>query len=297
MKYNTSTLSTGALLVGLSALGYATNPIFGKFAYMAGATPITLLALRFTMAALGLWVMVALRKESQRLTWTTRAKLLLVGALGMAIVSLLYFTALPHIGASLATGLFYTHPALIAAVSVVRGERLSRMASSGLLLTAGGTWLMLSNDLGGFTWQGAALILTASVLYTGYMLVSSVVTRGISAVTVSAHVSTGAAFVFLVLAVVTRQPLPEAGAYLAGAGIALCATIIAMITFFAGLPLVGPTRASIISMLEPVFTTLLAVLLLHEHLTPLQTVGIALVVVGAVAAQYKDRAQPKPQEA
>jgi drug/metabolite transporter (DMT)-like permease len=51
---------------------------------------------------------------------------------------------------------------------------------------------------------------------------------------------------------------------------------------------VGPTRASIISTLEPVFTALLAVLLLGERLTLLQTGGIALVVLGAVAAQVKE---------
>ena len=291
MKNNTSNVTTGALLVGLSALGYSTNPILGKFAYAAGATPITLLAIRFTLAALGLWVMTFFRKE-QPLPLATRLRLMVVGVGGIAMVALLYFSALPHIGASLATGLFYTYPAFIAAVGLVRGERLSAAGYGGLLLTAGGTWMMLSNDLGGFTWQGALLILGASVIYTAYILVSDVWTRGISPVAVSTHMTTGASVVFLLLALVTRQPLPGAGAYLAGGGLALCSTILALITFFAGLPKVGPTRASIISMLEPVFTAVLAVLLLHEGLEPLQTVGIALVVAGAVAAQYKERTDP-----
>lgn len=297
MKTNTSNITTGALLVGLSALGYSTNPILGKFAYAAGATPITLLAIRFTLAALGLWVMTFFRKQGQPLPWATRFRLMAMGVAGIALVALLYFSALPHIGASLATGIFYTHPGFIAAVGVMRGERLSAAGYGGLLLTAGGTWMMLSNDLGGFTWQGALLILGASVIYTAYILISDVWTRGISPVAVSTHMTTGASLVFLLLALVTRQPLPGAGAYLAGGGLALCSTILALITFFAGLPKVGPTRASIISMLEPVFTAVLAVLLLHEGLTPLQTVGIALVVAGAVAAQYKERTGPEPREA
>lgn len=278
----------GAALVALSALGFSTNPIFGKVAYEAGANAVSLLAIRFAMAAMGLWVMLAVRGEAGALPWAKRWQLLALGALGQSMVSLLYFIALEHIGASLATGLFYTYPAFVAVAGLLRGEGLSRMGAAGLLLTVAGTWLLLSNDLGGFTWGGALLIIAASLLYTMYILVSNVWTRGTPPTVSATYVTTGAALVYLAIAAVSRPPLPGAGAYLAGAGLALCSTILAMITFFAGLPKVGSTRAAIISTLEPVFTALLAVVALHEHLGLLQTLGIALVVAGAVGAQQKE---------
>jgi drug/metabolite transporter (DMT)-like permease len=62
---------------------------------------------------------------------------------------------------------------------------------------------------------------------------------------------------------------------------------------------VGPTRASIISTLEPVFTAVLAVVALGEHLTLLQTAGVLTVVAGAIAAQQREsrREQLLPKEA
>lgn len=149
IKANPSTV--GAALVALSALGYSTNPIFGKFAYQAGANAVTLLAIRYTLATIGVWVLWGWRRETRSVSPVRKLQLIALGGLGMGMVSLLYFIALERIGASLATGLFYTYPAFVALVGVFRGEGLTRMGLAGLLLTGAGTWLLLGSDLGGFT--------------------------------------------------------------------------------------------------------------------------------------------------
>lgn len=296
MNTKTNAATTGAALVALSALGYSMNPIFGKFAYQAGATAVTMLTIRYILAALGLWAMMAYRGEGRGLTVIRRLQLLALGG-AMGMVSLLYFVALEHIGASLATGIFYTYPAMVALVGLARGEGLTRLGLAGLLLTAAGTWLLLGNNLGGFTWGGALLILCSAGLYALYIVVSDPWTRGTAPTVSATYVTTGAALVYAAIWIVIQPPLPSAGAYLAGGGLALCSTIFALITYFAGLPGVGSTRAAIISTLEPVFTALLAVLLLNEHLSMVQTVGILLVVAGAVAAQFKGQAEQSEAKA
>lgn len=280
-------LSSGAALVALSALGYATNPIFGKIAYEAGANAISVGAIRFTVATFGIWLCMGAWRHA--LPVAKRLQLVAVGACGFAMVALLYFTAVAHIDASLATGLFYTHPAMIALFGRLRGERMSLSGYGGLLLTALGTWFLLGSGAGGgFTWLGAAMILAAAALYSAYMVLGGPVSKGVPPTVVSAHVTLGAALVYLALVAVTRPPVPGPLAFAAGTGLALCSTILAMITFFAGLPSVGATRAAIISTLEPVFTALLAVMMLGERLSLMQSFGMALVVAGAVAAQMKE---------
>jgi drug/metabolite transporter (DMT)-like permease len=285
---NTHTYRYGAFLVALSALGYAFNPILAKVGYGAGANAITLSLFRFTFATVGLWVIG--RAWRHALTWQQRISLVLLGALGFATVSLLFFTAVAKIDASLATGLFYTHPAMIVAVGRLRGERMSWTGYGGLFLTGAGTWLLLGSALGGFQWQGFVLILLSAVLYSGYILVGERVSRGVPPRIVSAHVTLGAAMIFLLLALATHQTIPQPVALLASLGLAVLSTMLAMSAFFAGLALVGPTRASMISMLEPVFTALLALPLLNERLGPWQIAGIALVVLGAAAAHTKEPA-------
>jgi drug/metabolite transporter, DME family len=59
--------------------------------------------------------------------------------------------------------------------------------------------------------------------------------------------------------------------------------------YFAGLQHLEPTRAIVVSCLEPVFSILIAAFALGEVLRPLQTLGIALVLVAIVVVQWPGR--------
>ncbi len=60
--------------------------------------------------------------------------------------------------------------------------------------------------------------------------------------------------------------------------------------YFAGLQYLEPGRAVVASCLEPVFSILLAAAVLGELLRPLQTLGIAIVLVAIVLIQVPERA-------
>jgi drug/metabolite transporter (DMT)-like permease len=60
--------------------------------------------------------------------------------------------------------------------------------------------------------------------------------------------------------------------------------------YFAGLQHLEPTRAIVASCLEPVFSIVLAALVLGELLRPMQTVGLVLVLVAIVLIQLPERA-------
>jgi drug/metabolite transporter (DMT)-like permease len=64
--------------------------------------------------------------------------------------------------------------------------------------------------------------------------------------------------------------------------------------YFAGLQHLEPTRAIVVSCLEPVFSILLAALLLGEVLAPMQTLGILLVLVAIVVVQLPDKKRGEP---
>ncbi len=97
----------------------------------------------------------------------------------------------------------------------------------------------------------------------------------------SALVCTGAAVTLTVGAALAGELRP-ADLSLAGwgwlAGLALVSTVGAISLFFAGLPRVGPTTASILATVEPLVTVLLAFAVFGEALGPLQLLGGALVL-------------------
>jgi drug/metabolite transporter (DMT)-like permease len=60
--------------------------------------------------------------------------------------------------------------------------------------------------------------------------------------------------------------------------------------YFAGLQHLEPTRAIVVSCLEPVFSIVIAAVVLGELVRPWQTVGIVLVLVAIVVVQLPDPA-------
>jgi DME family drug/metabolite transporter len=61
--------------------------------------------------------------------------------------------------------------------------------------------------------------------------------------------------------------------------------------YFAGLQHLEPTRAIVVSCLEPVFSIIIAALVLGELVRPMQTVGIVLVLMAIVLIQLPERSQ------
>jgi drug/metabolite transporter (DMT)-like permease len=65
--------------------------------------------------------------------------------------------------------------------------------------------------------------------------------------------------------------------------------------YFLGLQYLEPTRAIIASCLEPVFSILLAAMLLSEGVRPIQTLGIVLVLSAIVIVQLPGRGAVEPE--
>jgi drug/metabolite transporter (DMT)-like permease len=55
-----------------------------------------------------------------------------------------------------------------------------------------------------------------------------------------------------------------------------------------------PTRAIVVSCLEPVFSIVIAAVVLGEIMRPLQTVGILIVLAAIVVVQLPDRKSREP---
>jgi drug/metabolite transporter (DMT)-like permease len=261
--------------------------IFAKEAYREGLGVTSLLAARFVLAALVFWAIVAVRggpRPPRRLA----AAGLALGAIGYSAQAGLFFTALEHIDASLASLLLYTYPALVLCAAVaLRRERFTSRKGAALVLASGGAALVLLGGAGGgLEATGALLALGAAVTYAIYILVAESVVARIDPFHLGALVATGAAATFL-LAGTAGGTLDLGGGWIWIVAIALLSTVLPIVTFMLGLERVGASTASIVSTVEPVVTVGLAVALFGEALGPPQVLGGVLVLAAVVALQAR----------
>jgi drug/metabolite transporter (DMT)-like permease len=148
--------------------------IFAKEAYRSDVSVMTLLALRFALAAAVFWAIVAVRRPLPALPERRLVPAALgLGALGYAVQSGTFFAALTRIDASLDALLLYVYPALVFAAAVaLRRESADRRRLAALGLATGGAALStvglgagsiaLHFDPAGWAWI-AALSLVGTV--------------------------------------------------------------------------------------------------------------------------------------
>jgi drug/metabolite transporter (DMT)-like permease len=282
-----------------SGAAFGAMAVFGKLAYGDGATVGTLLAIRFAIAAVVFWGLVAVTRDggARRVRALGRRDVgiaLALGGCGYALQAGSYFAALERIDASLLSLLLYTFPALVAVAAVALGrERLDARRVAALALALGGLLLVVAGaGTGAIDPLGASLGLGAAVLYTAYVLVSDGIVRRVPPRALAALVCTGAAATLTIGAALLGELRPGA---LTAAGwgwivcLAVVSTVAALSLFFAGLRRVGPTTASILATMEPLVTVLLAFLVFGETLRGVQLVGGALVLAAVPTLHVRRR--------
>ena len=278
---------TGTLLVVISAISFGALPLFAHFAYHDGVTPVSLLFLRFTIAGV-LMVLLAVARRERFPTGRMLLGFALMGGIGYVGQSYTVFKALTVADTGLVVLLLYLFPAIVAGLSAIfLRERLSAQQLAAIAIALVGTGLTVGPRLEGRT-LGVVLSIAAAVIYSVYIMVGNRLLRGAPPISSSAVIMCGAALVFGVLALSDGLTLPTSVKGWSGVlGVAIVAGVVAITTFLAGLKLIGATKASVLSTVEPVSAVALAALFLGEPIRPTTIAGGALIILGVLLLSRK----------
>ena len=264
--------------------------IFAKLAYSAGLDVVTLLSLRFALAAALLWAIVRVRGIRSQ-----RRPLLLglaLGAFGYALEAGLFFFSLERLEVGLASLVMYSYPAFVALGALALGrERLTPRRGLALLLASAGLVLVLG---AGGDADGIALLLAlgAGLGYAAYILGTDSVVRAVEPLPFAASVCTGSALSFLTVGAASGglDLGFAADGWLWLVALAVLSTVVPIAAFASGVKKIGPSRSSILSTVEPPFTIALAMLVFGDALGVSQFLGGALVLAGAVLVVERSNA-------
>jgi len=277
----------GFILIFVSAASFGAMPVFARFAYEAGSNPITVLFLRFSIAAVFMLIVMVLRGTAFPRA-RTLIVLVLMGGVGYVGQSLSYFTALTLASAGMVAILLYLYPALVVIFTVLfLKEPITKIKVLALILAMAGTILTIGPDGGGQS-LGIILAITAAIIYSIYIIVGSKVIRKTDAFSSSTVIVVSAAVVSCGLVTVTggQWPATRAG-WISIIAIALISTVLGIVTFLAGLRRIGPANASMLSTLEPVVTVFLAAIALGETITFFSIVGGMMVLSAVILISKK----------
>ena len=271
----------GLIAILIAAAGYGTASIFGKLAFAQGLDTFTVLTVRYSLAALVMWFYLLASRQHQPVQKTERPWILLAALFGNILIPILYFQGLERLPISLFAILSYTYPAFVILISwAILHEKLGGHQWTALILTMAGCAVMYWSQGLRYDPLGVALAFGASFSYSLYILGIARYLSKMNPARAMTYTITTAAVVFLLTGLLTgRLQLPSPAGWVMLSMMAIFSTAAASIAFFTGIQIIGPSRAALISTVEPVFTIILAMVVFQETIGGQQALGAGMVIL------------------
>jgi drug/metabolite transporter (DMT)-like permease len=225
-----------------------------------------------------------------------RLRPLLLGAIGYALESALFYSALQRGTAAAVALLFYVYPAIVTILELLRREvAFSLRLLAALVLSIGGvSVIVLTGGEVAITAAGILFALGSAVSFAIYLLVSRRAVTRTDPIVNAAWVAFGASLSLTVHGVVTSSLQSPGGDWwlMLANGVA---TASAFALLFAALGRLGASRTAVVMTLEALSGVVLAALLLGETIGVVQLAGgLAILAATVLISVSPVRSAEKP---
>ena len=248
-------------------------------------SPATVVFFRTGIAALVL-APVAIRRGGLSDLVARWRPLLFYSAIEVALPWWLLTDAERHLSSALAGLLLAAVPlfGIVLAHFFLPAEVVDRWRVLGLVLGAAGVGALVGLQLGHIDVLAVGAVLLTALGYAAGPLVLSRRLADLPAVNVVAASLALSSLAWAPAAAASWPTSVSARAAASVVALALVCTAIAFLVFFALIAEVGPSRATVITFVNPAVAIALGVVVLNEHFTAGMAVGFPLVLAGSVLA-------------
>ena len=285
----------GRAMILLSTVGFGTIGAFSKFAYASGVDASLLLALRFLVAAVALWLWFLIsNRDAIRIGRKEFAICAALGLAGYGIFSTLLFKAFESIPASMVSLLFFSYPVFVMLLDwITTRERPEPQRWTTTLMILCGISVGVIGSLAGESMMGLLFATGGAVWYAVYVVATRSLLRSLKPQTVGLYVISFAALGFWLMGgpIIPRLHLVSGWGWVIVLAISLVSTVMALLSFYSGLDKLGSAAAAQIGTFELIVSLSLAAFVLGEHLSLPRMLGAGFILVGIVMGQLKPAAQ------
>ena len=279
----------GYVLGAIAAATYGMNPLFALPLYKAGMNPDSVLFFRYLFAIPVLGIMIKARGRNFKLKPNEIVPLILMGLL-VSFSSLALFQSYNYMEAGIASTLLFVYPILVALImAFVFKEKLTLQTIFCILLALGGIGLLYkSGDGTTLSLTGVLLVMASALSYAIYIVANGRFGKCVRWQSKSTFIMIGSALtIFIVNSQTIITDNHFGGSFMLWAlFLAIIGTTIPTALFAAGIPKIGVGISSILMTIELPVAVICAVVVLNEHISPVQIAGIVVMLTAISIMNY-----------
>lgn len=282
----------GYVYIILSSVIYGCMPLMASHIYSDGVTPMGLVLWRNVLSVPMLVIIALAFKQPLKIERKRLPSVFSLGIMGCALTPLLLFSSYRYMASGTATVLHFVYPLVVVVLEILflhKGVKWNTVLS--LLLFVGGITTFYSPGAE-INLTGSIIALASGVVFAIYIVLLGVFKVGnIPSFTLSIYVAIASAVsIFAVCLCTGGISIPKS---LFGWGMcllfALSVNVFAFVLFQRGTLLIGGSRASIISALDPVTSVLVGIVILGEPASWRTVIGAFLIISASVLIAVFDR--------
>jgi drug/metabolite transporter (DMT)-like permease len=278
----------------LSAVFLGLAPIFGKQAIILNFSPLAVVGFRTLSAALLLLFLVAIFRRQYLYIYP--AGLIGCGLAGLfnGLGSILYYSALGHINASIGQLLYSLYPLFIALIMIFDSQPPSRFTIFRIFLATIAVILLTYTTRGTVDIIGVIEMLLASALYALHLPINQRVLYDIPAPTVTLYTLIAMSLVVFPAFMLFDRSIPANANWWPVLGLTLV-TFLSRLLLFLGVKHLGGLQTALLGLLELLVTIGLSIVWLQETLTPTQWIGASILIASTLLVYFeKPTGERKP---
>jgi drug/metabolite transporter (DMT)-like permease len=269
-----------------SALFMGMVPIFGKIAMLFGFSPYAVITFRTGIAFLLLLILMLVFQRSYFYIYFVGLVGCLLAGFVNGLGSILYYTALSRLDASVGQFLYSFYPLFLAFWLLIDRQTINKLTIFRLVLSIPGIFLLIFTGIKPVDVVGALLMMGSALLYALHLLINQRVLYEVPAPTVTFYtlLAMFATVIPTFFIFDTRQTI---SVNLWWPILAMAAmTFFSRITLFTGVKHLGGLQTAILGLGELLVTIALAQWWLGERLSTLQWLGAILLTTNLLLVGF-----------
>ena len=281
-----------AALISALFLGFA--PVFGKAAMGAGMfSPLAVVALRTSMAALLLVILIALSKRRTLYIYPAGFLGCMMAGAVNGIGSIFYYVGLSKLNASVAQMLYALYPFFVAFWLQLDKQAPSKLTGLRIVIAGISTFLLTTGNPGHIDPWGVVFMLISAALYALHLPINQRVLYDVPAPTVTVYTLLAMSMIVVPAYLLFDRSWPTAPAPWLPVLALTAVTFLSRLMLFLGVKHIGGMQTAVLGLGELLVAILFSHLLLGENLTGLQWMGTAGLSISLLLAWF-ETPPPKP---